>query len=107
MLGLTVCVCVPPVSCRWVETGCVISPHYDSLLGKAMTWAPTRDEAAAKMANLLDQIKLQGPPNNLEFLKVRFLYTHAHTRTRTVSVFACPAMFILTLHGRVCKLWCA
>jgi acetyl/propionyl-CoA carboxylase alpha subunit len=43
----------------WVETGAAVSPHYDSLLAKAMVWAPTRAEAAAKMSALLAQIKLQ------------------------------------------------
>lgn len=47
-----------------------MSPHYDSLLGKLMVWAPTRAEACDKMAKALAVTKLQGTPNNLEFLRV-------------------------------------
>ncbi len=42
-----------------------ISPHYDSLLGKLMVWAPTRAEAIARMSQALTATKLQGVPNNL------------------------------------------
>lgn len=48
-----------------------VSPHYDSLLGKLMVWAPTRQEAVQKMAAALQATKLQGTPNNLPLLKVR------------------------------------
>lgn len=47
-----------------------VSPHYDSLLGKLMVWAPTRKEAVQKMAAALQATKLQGTPNNLPLLKV-------------------------------------
>lgn len=43
----------------WVETGTEVSPHYDSLLAKLMVWAPTRDEAVAKMAEALEATALQ------------------------------------------------
>lgn len=36
-----------------------VSPHYDSLLAKMMVWAPTRAEAAAKMAAALAKTELQ------------------------------------------------
>ncbi|KXZ51620.1 hypothetical protein GPECTOR_12g584 [Gonium pectorale] len=69
----------------WVETGTEVSPHYDSLLGKLMVWAPTRQEAAAKMAAALAKTELQGVPNNVEFLRSvvadpRFLAGHYTTR---------------------------
>ena len=34
----------------WIESGTEVSPHYDSLLGKMMVHAPSRDEAIAKMS---------------------------------------------------------
>lgn len=43
----------------WVETGTEVSPHYDSLLAKLMVWAPTREEAVAKMAEALEATALQ------------------------------------------------
>ncbi|GIL54638.1 hypothetical protein Vafri_10369 [Volvox africanus] len=53
----------------WVETGTEVSPHYDSLLAKLMVWAPTRQEAVAKMVQALGKTELQGVPNNVEFLR--------------------------------------
>lgn len=53
----------------WVETGTEVSPHYDSLLAKLMVWAPTREEAVAKMAEALAKTELKGVPNNVEFLR--------------------------------------
>ncbi|EFJ41655.1 hypothetical protein VOLCADRAFT_98356 [Volvox carteri f. nagariensis] len=44
----------------WVETGTEVSPHYDSLLAKLMVWAPTREEAVARMVEALAKTELQG-----------------------------------------------
>lgn len=38
----------------WVESGTEISPFYDSLLGKLMVYAPTREIAVAKLQEALD-----------------------------------------------------
>ncbi|MEW5305221.1 MAG: hypothetical protein WDW36_007777 [Sanguina aurantia] len=53
----------------WVETGTDVSPNYDSLLGKLMVFADTRAEAIEKMKAALGATRLQGVPNNLEFLR--------------------------------------
>lgn len=37
----------------WVESGTEISPYYDSLLGKLMVYAPTREMAVAKIQQAL------------------------------------------------------
>lgn len=37
----------------WVESGTEISPYYDSLLGKLMVHAPTREAAVAKIQEAL------------------------------------------------------
>jgi urea carboxylase len=37
----------------WVESGTEISPYYDSLLGKLMVHAPTRELAVAKIQQAL------------------------------------------------------
>jgi urea carboxylase len=37
----------------WVESGTEISPYYDSLLGKLMVHAPTREMAVAKIQEAL------------------------------------------------------
>ncbi|KIZ06735.1 UreA carboxylase [Monoraphidium neglectum] len=52
----------------WVETGTEVSPYYDSMLAKLMVYAPTREAAIAKMAEAIAATRLQGVPNNLEFL---------------------------------------
>ncbi len=38
-----------------------VSPHYDSLLAKLIVWAPTRDQALARMDRALAELDVQGP----------------------------------------------
>lgn len=45
-----------------------ISPYYDSLLGKLMVFAPTREAAVEKMKAAIAATTIKGVPNNLEFL---------------------------------------
>ena len=44
-----------------VEDGSEVSVHYDPMLAKVIAWAPTRAEAAAKLANTLARAHLHGP----------------------------------------------
>ena len=44
-----------------VEDGSEVSIHYDPMLAKVIAWAPTRAEAAAKLANALARAQLHGP----------------------------------------------
>lgn len=53
----------------WVEPGAEVSPHYDSLLGKLMVWAPTRALAVERIQKAIDATRLRGAPNNVEFLR--------------------------------------
>lgn len=46
-----------------------ISIHYDSLLAKVITHAPTRGEALAHMAKALDSTVIRGLSNNICFLR--------------------------------------
>jgi geranyl-CoA carboxylase alpha subunit len=48
--------------------GLEVSPHYDSMLGKLVVHAPTRDEATARLAAALDGTELLGLPTNRRFL---------------------------------------
>ncbi len=41
-------------------SGYSIPPHYDSLIGKLICWAPTRDEAIARTKRALDETVIQG-----------------------------------------------
>jgi acetyl-CoA carboxylase, biotin carboxylase subunit len=41
-------------------TGYSIPPHYDSLIGKLIVWAPDRDLAVARMKRALEETVVQG-----------------------------------------------
>ncbi|MDR0931044.1 MAG: acetyl-CoA carboxylase biotin carboxylase subunit [Clostridiales bacterium] len=49
--------------------GYSIPMHYDSMLGKLIVWANTRDEAIAKMDSALSELIIEGVGNNIEFLR--------------------------------------
>ena len=49
-------------------TGDEVPSHYDSLLGKVIAWAPTRKEAAARLASALDETYCAGVRSNERWL---------------------------------------
>lgn len=51
-----------------VESGSEVSVNFDPLIAKVITHAPTRREAAAKLARALENTQLQGMLNNRDFL---------------------------------------
>jgi acetyl-CoA carboxylase biotin carboxylase subunit len=55
-----------------VHTGYVVSPHYDSMIGKLTVHQPTRDEAIACMKRALSELRIEGlkttVPLHLEIL---------------------------------------
>ncbi|MDO9621287.1 MAG: biotin carboxylase N-terminal domain-containing protein [Moraxellaceae bacterium] len=51
-----------------VIEGGVISPFYDSLQGKLMAWAPTREQAIKKLINMLHDTAFLGLASNRDFL---------------------------------------
>jgi 3-methylcrotonyl-CoA carboxylase alpha subunit len=46
-----------------------ITPYYDPMIGKVITWAPTRKENIARMKATLDELIIFGVHTNIEFLK--------------------------------------
>ncbi|MGI6407562.1 MAG: acetyl-CoA carboxylase biotin carboxylase subunit [Thiopseudomonas sp.] len=46
-------------------SGYSVPPHYDSLIGKIITWGETRDEAMGRMRNALDEIIIDGIKTNV------------------------------------------
>jgi 3-methylcrotonyl-CoA carboxylase alpha subunit/geranyl-CoA carboxylase alpha subunit len=48
--------------------GLDVSPYYDSMLGKLIVHAPTRNEAIDALASALDRLQLLGLPSNRRFL---------------------------------------
>jgi propionyl-CoA carboxylase alpha chain len=51
-----------------VEEGGEVSIFYDPMIAKLITWAPTRDEAAALQVHALDRFAIEGPGHNIDFL---------------------------------------
>ena len=51
-----------------VEEGGRISPHYDPMIAKLCTWAPTRDDAIACMSEALDRFEIDGIAHNIPLL---------------------------------------
>ncbi|MFN8015347.1 MAG: biotin carboxylase N-terminal domain-containing protein [Acidimicrobiia bacterium] len=42
------------------ESGDEVSQYYDNLIGKLIVWAPTRDEAIARLIRAIDETKIEG-----------------------------------------------
>ncbi len=51
----------------WIEQGSVVPLAYDSLLGKLVTWAGTRERAVARMRRALGELAVVGVPTSREF----------------------------------------
>ena len=75
-------------------SGAVITPFYDSLLEKVTAWAPSADEAAARMDRALREFRIRGVATNLRFLEA--LVGHADFRRGLVTtrfIDDTPALF--------------
>ena len=51
-----------------VAEGDAISPWYDPMIAKLIVWAPTREDACARMARSLGEFQILGVANNVRFL---------------------------------------
>ncbi|HEY6933601.1 MAG TPA: biotin carboxylase N-terminal domain-containing protein [Marmoricola sp.] len=51
-----------------VETGSEVSTYYDAMLAKVIAWAPTRREAARRLAGALARARIHGVVTNRELL---------------------------------------
>ncbi|MBI4394231.1 MAG: ATP-grasp domain-containing protein [Euryarchaeota archaeon] len=51
----------------FLAAGDDVVEHYDSLIAKAIAWAPTRDEAIDRMRALLEDFRIEGPATTLPF----------------------------------------
>ncbi|BFH13189.1 acetyl-CoA carboxylase biotin carboxylase subunit [Paenibacillus melissococcoides] len=47
--------------------GCLISPHYDSMVAKLIVWAPTREEAIDRMKRALAEFAIEGIHTTIQF----------------------------------------
>ncbi|MCB8890005.1 acetyl-CoA carboxylase biotin carboxylase subunit [Vreelandella malpeensis] len=50
-------------------TGYSVPPHYDSLIGKLITWGASRDIALTRMRNALDELLVEGIKTNIDLQK--------------------------------------
>ena len=50
-----------------IYQGYTIPPHYDSMVAKLITYAPTRNEAIAKMSRALDEFVIEGIETTIPF----------------------------------------
>ena len=58
---------------RWdggYESGDEVQPYYDSLVGKLIVWAPTRDRALDRLALALDELVITGVPTTVPAARV-------------------------------------
>ena len=68
---------------RGIEEGGEVSVYYDPMLSKLCVWAPTRDEAIARMSRALGEYELLGVSTNLPLL--RFVMDHPAFRRGVYS----------------------
>ena len=57
------------VNGRYIYEGYEISPHYDSMFGKLITWGVDREEAIDRMLSALSEVIIEGIKHNVEFHK--------------------------------------
>jgi acetyl/propionyl-CoA carboxylase alpha subunit len=69
-----------------VEDGSEVTVHYDPMLAKAIAWAPSRSEAAARLAGWLARAHVFGPRTNRDLL-VRILRHPEFLEGRTDTHF--------------------
>jgi acetyl/propionyl-CoA carboxylase alpha subunit len=79
-----------------VRVGDEVSPYYDPLLAKIITWGETREEAVSTMVSALRDFVIEGITTNLPLLArviahPKFLGGEYHTGSLTQE-FARPAV---------------
>jgi len=79
----------------WIDTGTLVSPHYDPMLAKVIVYGDDRSDALKKMQDALAATRLSGIATNLDYLRqilrddnviagtvsTRYLETFAYTPT--------------------------
>jgi acetyl-CoA carboxylase biotin carboxylase subunit len=82
---------------RWdggIEPGSTVGLHYDSLLGKLIVWARTRDQAIQRMRRALHELRIVGVETSREF----------HLRVLEDEEFRCGDVSIQWLERRLSDL---
>jgi 3-methylcrotonyl-CoA carboxylase alpha subunit len=63
--------------------GDAVSPHYDAMLAKVITWAPTREAALDRLNRCLSETDVRGIVTNIPFLSA--LVTHPDVRANAID----------------------
>jgi len=63
-----------------VYSGYTVPPYYDSLIGKLITWGPSREVAFARMRNALEEIVVEGIKTNIALHKDKIFRDPAFAR---------------------------
>ncbi|EGV63815.1 hypothetical protein CANTEDRAFT_121521 [Yamadazyma tenuis ATCC 10573] len=71
---------------HWVSTGSKISPYFDPLIAKIMVWGPDRQKATKGMIEVLENTKIYGPTNNIDYL-TEILKSEAYQSGNTLTSF--------------------
>ena len=69
-----------------VESGSIIAMEFDAMIAKVIAHAPTRREAAMKLARALETTSIQGPTTNRDFL-ISTLRSEAYLAGDTTTDF--------------------
>ena len=65
------------------RNGDAVSPHYDAMLAKVITWAPTRSAAIDRLNRALEDFDVRGVVTNIPFLSA--LVTHSDVRANKID----------------------
>ncbi len=52
-----------------MESGTTITPYFDPLACKLIVTGSDRSQAITRLAQVLGEVKIYGPPNNLQYLR--------------------------------------
>jgi acetyl-CoA carboxylase biotin carboxylase subunit len=63
----------------FLYSGCVVPPHYDSMVGKLIVHAPTRGQAILRMDRALAELTIEGIKTNIA--QQRFIINHRKFRS--------------------------
>jgi len=75
-------------------SGAVITRFYDPLLEKVTAWAPTSEEAIARMNRALREFRIRGVATNLTFLEAIISHTSFHDNSYTTRfIDTTPELF--------------
>ena len=53
---------------HWISAGLEVSPYFDPMLAKVITWAETRQQALAALQSTLQQCTIQGIETNIDYV---------------------------------------